>query len=134
LKRRYKFDALVLTRSTGLQGKTFTAGTVLPIYGDNRLISETEAAFLLNTKKALPADKETISAVKKQVEAADKAKADIKARQGESRLAALGKKEVTALLQRIDELEQRVEALEGLVEEDPETGSEGNQKQGEDKK
>ncbi|WP_320055611.1 hypothetical protein [Desulfuromonas thiophila] len=108
MDRRYTFDALVLTQDTGVQGRIYPVAAVLPIYGPNPLISETEAALLLNMKKALPATKEHIAAMNRYAKGASQIRADQKARAAKARLAGLGEQQATELLGRISDLEQRL--------------------------
>ncbi|WP_316348486.1 hypothetical protein [Desulfuromonas acetoxidans] len=143
-KKAYKFDDIVLTRATVVQGRDYSAGKVLPIYGENALITEQEAAQLLAGRKALPATDENIAAVKKTISSQDEAKKKAQ-RQADVAAKGIGKKEYAALTESIEECSKRIgeaftqldeitkqfadfgerlEALESMVVEEPDPDKE----------
>ncbi len=122
MKQRFKFNALVLAVATVVAGIDYAAGTVLPIYGEDRKITEADAGLLLNSGKALQATEANIKKVKAKVKATvEAAERDVKNQQrarasAEKNAAAAAKSAAEAVEVARAALEKAEEALAAVAE------------------
>lgn len=122
MKQRFKFNALVLAVATVVAGIDYAAGSVLPIYGEDRKITEADAGLLLNSGKALQATEANVEKIKAKVKstiaAADRdAKKQQRARaSAEKNAAEAAKSAAEAVEVAKAALEKAEEALAAVAE------------------